>query len=161
MWSFYQFTIMFCDISSHLWDCNRHDGWHLYIPCTYWPHVHLAHLARKALSLHCFIMIKSVYMLNCTMNVKSIWSHTSCMILHVLIFCFVWSCHYIILVNLYDHMPHVCYCMYYCFVLFDHVIYYTCKTIQSCAWGILLHVCMLYCLFNCSSVNHLKPYADH
>ena len=23
-----------------------------------------------------------------------------------------------------------------------------------------MHVCTLYCLFNCSSVNHLKPYAD-
>ena len=65
--------------------------------CTYQPHVHLAHLAREALSPHCFIMIKSVYMLNCTLcnECKSIQ-----------------SCHYVMLVKLYDHAPHVYYCMY-------------------------------------------------
>ena len=36
--------------SSHLRDCNRCDDWHFYIPCSYWPHVQLAHPAKRTLS---------------------------------------------------------------------------------------------------------------
>ena len=37
--------------SPYLFIC---DNWQVYTLCTYWPHVHLAHLARKTLSPHCY-----------------------------------------------------------------------------------------------------------
>ena len=85
---FINLHLCFVKMGSCLRDLNRCDDWHLYISCSYQPHMHLAHLAKGTLS-----------------------PVLSWLILYT---CLIVTCKCIsLLVNLYDHAPHVCYCMYY------------------------------------------------
>ena len=53
---------------------------------------------------------------------------------------------WIMLVNLYDHAPHVSYYMYYFSLCLIMLLYYICKSIWSCTPCILLHVLFSFCL---------------
>ena len=127
-------------INSHLTDCNRCDDWHRYIPCSHWPHMHLAHLAKWTLTpVLSWLVLYTCQIVN--LYCKSIWTSTSCMLLHVLFFLYfvmsfyckyIWSCApcmllYVLFFNLFDH---------------PIILYVICKCIHSHAFCTLLNVCM-------------------
>ena len=135
--------LCFVKISSHLSNCNRCDDWHLYIPCSSQPHMHLAHLAKWTLTpVLSWLVLYICQIVN--LYYKSIWSCTSWMLLHVLFFLyFVTSFH---CKSIQSHTP--CMLLYVLFFdLFDHtiILYYICKCICSCAFCTLLYVCMYVC----------------
>ena len=84
------------------------DNWQVYTLCTYHQHMQIQLQKCSHLTVLSWLHLYICYNYILHNDAKSIW-----------------SCHYVMLVKLYDHVPYV------------------------------------HCLFACSSVNHLKPYADN
>ena len=160
----------FVKIKSHLRDCNRCDDWH---PCQIMNYI----ICKPIWSCPtCMLLHALIFILFNDTNLLfvNLYNHAPPICCHNVLFSFcslmllyyicksTWSCFPFLLHVLFSfcQIYHICTSLWSCtqYMIFSFclmtLLYFVYIT---CLWYTDMYVCILYC----SSINHLKPYANH